>query len=101
MNEYGAMFDNGDAEADRHGYLQWSVFGERTKSFAPSSKDFMINYHVVHLEELMKRMRADGVGFTDSIEYGAFVHALDLDSNKLHCGSPSTRCSRACTRALR
>lgn len=32
MNEDGAMFDNGDAEADSRGYLQWSVFGERTKA---------------------------------------------------------------------
>jgi catechol 2,3-dioxygenase-like lactoylglutathione lyase family enzyme len=91
MNEYGAVFEYGDADADGRGYLQWSPFGARTKYFAPSIKDFMINYRVVHLEELMKQMRADGVLFTDSIEryeYGAFVHALDPDSNKLELWEP-------------
>ncbi|MEO8591130.1 MAG: VOC family protein [Flavobacteriales bacterium] len=91
VNEYGAVFEFGDADADGRGYLQWSPFGARTKYFAPSPKDFMINYRVVHLEELMKRMRADGVVFTDSIErveYGAFVHAMDPDSNKLELWEP-------------
>ncbi len=91
MNEYGAVFEYGDADADGRGYLQWSAFGARTKYFAPSPKDFMINYRVVHLDELMKKMRADGVVFTDTIErveYGAFVHALDPDSNKLELWEP-------------
>ncbi|MEO8068030.1 MAG: VOC family protein [Flavobacteriales bacterium] len=91
MNEYGAMFEYGDADADGRGYLQWSAFGARTKYFAPSPKDFMINYRVVHLDALMERMRADGVVFTDSVErveYGAFVHALDPDSNKIELWEP-------------
>lgn len=91
MNEYGAVFESGDADADGRGYLQWSAFGARTEYFAPSPKDLMINYRVVHLEELMERMRADGVVFTDSIEhfeYGAFVHALDPDSNKIELWEP-------------
>lgn len=51
----------------------------------------MINYRVVHLEELMKQMQANGVVFTDSVErveYGAFVHARDPDSNKLESREP-------------
>ncbi|HMC96915.1 MAG TPA: VOC family protein [Flavobacteriales bacterium] len=91
MNEYGAVFEFGDADADGRGYLQWSAFGMRTKYFAPSPKEFMINYRVVHLEQLVKDMRANGVVFTDSIEryeYGAFVHALDPDSNKLELWEP-------------
>lgn len=91
MNEYGAMFEYGDADADGRGYLQWSAFGARTKYFAPSPKDFMINYRVVHLDALMEKMRADGVVFTDSVErveYGAFVHALDPDSNKIELWEP-------------
>ncbi len=91
MNEYGAMFESGDADADGRGYLQWSPFGARTTYFAPSPKDFMINYRVVHLDELVKNMRVAGVVFTDSIErfeYGAFVHALDPDSNKIELWEP-------------
>ena len=91
MNEYGAVFEYGDADADGRGDLQWSPFGARTKYFAPSPKDFMINYRVVHLDELMERMRGDGVVFTDSVErveYGAFVHCLDADSNKLELWEP-------------
>jgi catechol 2,3-dioxygenase-like lactoylglutathione lyase family enzyme len=91
VNQYGAVFEYGDADADGRGFLQWSPFNERTKYFLPSPKDFMINYRVVHLEALMERMRADGVVFTDSIErydYGSFVHALDPDSNKLEFWEP-------------
>lgn len=91
MNEYGAMFEFGDADTDGRGYLQWSAFGARTTYFAPSPKDFMINYRVTHLDELVKTMRAAGVVFTDSIErfeYGAFVHALDPDSNKIELWEP-------------
>ena len=39
----------------------------------------------------MERMRAGGVVFTDSVErveYGAFVHALDPDSNKIELWEP-------------
>jgi predicted enzyme related to lactoylglutathione lyase len=48
-------------------------------------------YRVVHLEALMDRMRAESVVFTDTIEryeYGAFVHAMDPDSNKLELWEP-------------
>ena len=91
VNEYGAVFEYGDADADGRGYLQWSPFSARTKYFAPSPREFMINYRVVHLDELVKNMSAAGVVFTDSIErfeYGAFVHALDPDSNKLELWEP-------------
>lgn len=90
-NEYGAVFEYGDADADGRGYLQWSPFGARTRYFAPSRKDFMINYRVVHLDEMLQHMRADGVVITDSVErfdYGAFVHVLDPDSNKLELWEP-------------
>jgi predicted enzyme related to lactoylglutathione lyase len=92
MNEYGAMFEFGDGDADGRGYLQWSPFSKRTKYFAPSTQDFMINYRVVHIEDLVRRMKADGVQFTDSIEryeYGAFIHAMDPDSNKIELWDPT------------
>lgn len=91
MNEYGAVVEFGNADGAGYGHLQWSVFGERTKYFAPSPKEFMINYRVAHLDRLVERMRAEGVTFTDSIEryeYGAFIHAMDPDSNKIELWEP-------------
>ena len=91
MNEYGAMFEFGDNDADSKGYLQWSPFNERTKYFAPSRKEFMINYRVQHMDRLVEQMKKAGVVFTDTIEryeYGSFVHALDLDSNKFELWEP-------------
>lgn len=91
MNEYGAMLEFGDSDTDGKGYLQWSPFNERTKYFAPSPKEFMINYRVQHIERLVELMKRAGVVFTDTIEryqYGAFVHALDLDSNKIELWEP-------------
>ncbi|MFZ1686612.1 MAG: VOC family protein [Flavobacteriales bacterium] len=91
MNEYGALFEFRDNDSDGKGYLQWSPFAARTTYFGPSTKDFMINYRVQHIEALVERMRKDGVSFTDSLEhyeYGAFIHAMDPDGNKLELWEP-------------
>ncbi len=51
----------------------------------------MINYLVQHIDLLVERMKRAGVVFTDTIEryeYGAFVHAMDPDSNKIELWEP-------------
>lgn len=91
MNEYGAVVEFANPDGAGYGHLQWSVFGQRTTYFAPCRKEFMINYRVVHLDRLVERMRTEGVVFTDSIEryeYGAFIHAMDPDSNKIELWEP-------------
>ena len=91
-NEYGSLFEFRDSDnPDQKGYLQWSPFEEKTKYFEPSQKDFMINFRVEHIEELVEELKANGVEVLDNIEtyeYGKFVHIMDLEGNKIELWEP-------------
>lgn len=92
-NDYGAVFEwRQGADTTQKGFTQWSPFKETTNYFAPSTKDFMINYRVENLEALLVELKKNGVTITDSIEaveYGKFVHILDLEGNKLELWEPN------------
>ncbi len=89
---YGTTFEwkQGDDTTNK-GVTQWSPFAETTKYFAPSTKDFMINYRVDNLEALVEQLKNEGVTIVDKIEdseYGKFVHILDLEGNKVELWEP-------------
>ncbi|HEX8334846.1 MAG TPA: VOC family protein [Segetibacter sp.] len=92
-NQYGAVFEwYQGADSTKKGFSQWSPFKETTKYFEPSTKDFMINYRVDNLEALVEQLRKDGVTITDKIEtvdYGKFVHIVDVEGNKLELWEPN------------
>ncbi|MCB0639156.1 MAG: VOC family protein [Lewinella sp.] len=91
-NEYGSLFEFRRADdPEKVGYLQWSTFSESTTYFEPSRQPFMINYRVVHIEDLVERLRAAGVTICDDIatyEYGKFVHIMDPEGNKIELWEP-------------
>jgi len=91
-NDYGATFEwREDADSTKKGQTQWSPFPETTKYFAPSTKDFMINYRVENLEKLVDELKKEGVSIVDNIEtydYGKFVHIIDLEGNKVELWEP-------------
>jgi len=73
------------------GYLQWSPISNNTTYFLPSQKEFMINYRVENLEELIEKLKINGVTILDTIEsydYGKFVHILDPEGNKIELWEP-------------
>ncbi|MDZ7764736.1 MAG: VOC family protein [Melioribacteraceae bacterium] len=91
-NDYGSMFEFRESDSKEVAYLQWSPFNKATKYFEPSGKDFMINYRVVNIENLVDQLKANGVTILDTIEtyeYGKFVHILDPDSNKIELWEPN------------
>ena len=92
-NQYGAVFEwRQGADSTQKGFTQWSPFGEKTKYFDPSTKDFMINYRVVNLEALLDQLKKQGVVITDTIEkveYGKFVHIMDIEGNKIELWEPN------------
>ncbi|MEO7176320.1 MAG: VOC family protein [Saprospiraceae bacterium] len=92
-DKYGAVFEWRQAEdSTKKGYSQWSPFKESTTYFAPSTKDFMINYRVADLEALVVELQKEGVTITDTIEgadYGKFVHIMDLEGNKIELWEPN------------
>jgi predicted enzyme related to lactoylglutathione lyase len=91
-NEYGSTFEFRHAdEPEKKGYLAWSPFSNNTKYFEPSKKEFMINYRVENIEELVKELKKSGVTVLDEIEafeYGKFVHILDPENNKIELWEP-------------
>ena len=91
-DDYGATFEWRDAEnPEEKGSTVWSPFKEDTQYFAPSQKDFMINYRVENLEALVEVLKSEGVTILNEIEtydYGKFVHILDIDSNKIELWQP-------------
>jgi predicted enzyme related to lactoylglutathione lyase len=91
-DEYGSSFEfRNSNNPDEINYLQWSTFPSDTKYFEPSKKEFMINYRVENLVELLEELKNSGVKIVDKIEefeYGKFVHILDPEGNKIELWEP-------------
>ncbi len=89
-NQYGAVFEwRQGADTTQKGFTQWSPFKETTKYF---EKEFMINYRVANMEELLKQLRKDSVTILDKVDtadYGKFVHIMDLEGNKIELWEPN------------
>src|SRR5690606_33265784 len=72
--------------------LQWCTFKKDGGHFAPSQKEFMINYRVQNLEALLVKLRKNGVTILDDVatyDFGKFVHILDDDGNKIELWEPA------------
>jgi len=92
-NPYGTVFEwRQGADTTKKGFTQWSPFSEKTTYFEPSVKDFMINYRVENLVTLVETLKKEGVVITDTIEtvdYGKFVHIMDIEGNKIELWEPN------------
>lgn len=92
-DKYGTTFEwRQSDQPKKKGFLQWSPFPEKTDYFEPSPKEFMINYRVENLEQLLKELKAAGVTVLDEVEkyeYGKFVHILDPEGNKIELWEPN------------
>ena len=92
ITEYGSSFEFRNANRpDEINYLSWSPFAEDTEYFAPSEKEFMVNYRVQNIEGLVENLKANGVTVVDEIttyDYGKFVHIMDNDGNKIELWEP-------------
>jgi predicted enzyme related to lactoylglutathione lyase len=91
-NQFGANFEWRDMkDSSKIGSTQWSPFNDNTEYFEPSHKEFMINYRVDNLEEMVEELRQKGVTVLDEIEtydYGKFVHIIDNEDNKIQLWKP-------------
>ena len=91
-NPYGASFEwYQEPGSSKKSVTQWTPFKESTKYFEPSTKDFMINYRVENLTELVEELKKEGVTIVDNIEtydFGKFVHIMDIEGNKVELWEP-------------
>jgi predicted enzyme related to lactoylglutathione lyase len=92
-DQYGTTFEWRSAtNPEEKGFTQWSPMDSKTEYFKPSEKDFMINYRVENLEELVKTLKLEGVQILDEIasySYGKFVHILDPDGHSIELWEPN------------
>lgn len=91
-NEWGSTFEfRNTNRPDEINYLQWSPFKSGSEYFAPSKREFMINYRVQNIEGLVKKLEANGVRILDTLEtydYGKFIHIMDAEGNKIELWEP-------------
>ena len=72
--------------------LQWTPFKKDSDYFAPSKKEFMVNYRVQNIELLLQKLKDNGVTILDEIasyDFGKFVHIMDTEGNKIELWEPS------------
>lgn len=93
MVQSGTNFEwHQGADSTKKGFTLWAPFKESTRYFQPSDKQFMINYRVEHLAELLAQLKKDGIMLSDSVEkasYGDFVHLMDPEGNKIELWEPN------------
>ena len=91
--EHGAIFKWRDLhDPEKEGATVWSPFPDDTSYFKPATKDFMLNYRVENLEELLKVLKEEGVeivGKTETYPYGKFGWILDPEGNKIELWEPA------------
>jgi len=92
VNEYGATFDwKSMTDSNSKGSLTWSPSPETTTYFEPSAKEFMINYTVDNLEDLVQELKKENIEILDEMavyDFGKFIHILDPEGNKIELWEP-------------
>ncbi|MEO6166376.1 MAG: VOC family protein [Chitinophagales bacterium] len=93
MNDWGgSIFWWRDADnPDKKGSTSWSTFKNDTTYFEPGKKEFMFNYRVENLEELLKVLKEEGIeqiGEMEVFEYGKFGWIMDPEGNKIELWEP-------------
>jgi catechol 2,3-dioxygenase-like lactoylglutathione lyase family enzyme len=88
MNDYGANFVE---DASRPGSTLWAPFGQDTNYFAPSTKDFMLNFRVDDLDALLAGLRTEGVEIDPNVhedENGRFGWIMDPEGTRIELWQP-------------
>jgi predicted enzyme related to lactoylglutathione lyase len=89
---YGAQFKWRQHNNPEHeGTTVWCPIGAEAGYFAPSTKGFMVNFRVQHIEALLEQLQQAGItiiGELQSFDYGKFAHIIDPEGNKIELWEP-------------
>ena len=92
-DQWGTNFEWRSAQDPKQkGFTQWSPSSTNSSFFGESNQQFMINYRVDNLVELLKNLREQGVtilGEIESYDYGKFAHIQDPDGHKVQLWEPN------------
>lgn len=91
MDSYGTTFAwQSENNPSGKGFTAWSPFKEDTNYFG--DQNFMINYRVADLEQLIVVLKEEGVEIVSELQvetYGKFIHILDLNGLRLELWEPN------------
>ncbi len=92
MDDWGSLFKWRDFDdKEKVCTTTWSPFDSKTDYFDPSDNEYMFNYRVENLEELLKELKKEGVqvvGEVQEYEYGKFGWIVDLEGRKIELWEP-------------
>ena len=80
-----------DLEPRRQSHIVWSPFEADTEYFAPSKKDFMVNFRVHDLAAVLSALRSEGVTVDEKIEeseFGRFAWITDPEGTRIELWQP-------------
>ena len=85
-SKYGTIYKSRNMDnPDIINFFQWSPLNKNSDFYNHSKKEFMINYSVQNIEQLVEDLRQKGTTIVDEIkEYegiGKIVHIYDCDGN--------------------
>jgi predicted enzyme related to lactoylglutathione lyase len=89
-DDYGSTFWWKDKDG-KDSSTQWSPFAENTAHFEPSKKNFMFNYRVENLVELLIELKKEVVtivGEIQEFDYSKFGWTIDNEGNKIELWEP-------------
>ena len=93
VGSFGSNFEwHQGMDSTKKGFTIWAPFKETTQYFLPSEKQFMINYRVEGLDQLLVQLKAAGILPADSLQktnYGNFIHLMDPEGNKIELWEPN------------
>lgn len=87
---FAFRWDKDNQRPDK-GYTIWSPFKRDTSYLEPSDKDFMFNFIVEDLENLLQALDSEGieqVGEMEDTEFGKFAWIIDPEDNKVELWEP-------------
>ena len=87
----GAILKWPDDKSGDGGLTVWNAADKNTKWFSPSASNFMINYRIDNMAEMLAQLQSNGVEILqgpDSAENGKFAWILDPDGNKVELWEP-------------
>ncbi len=88
----GAAFHwRDEADERRRGATLWNPFKADTSYFAPSEREFMINFRVADVRALVEQLKAEGctvVGDVEASDFGTFAWVMDPEGNKVELWQP-------------
>lgn len=87
----GAILKWPDDKAEDQGLTVWHLAEKSSEWFGPSNSNFMINYRVDNLGELLAQLRKAGVEILkgpEAHENGKFAWIMDPDGNKVELWEP-------------